>query len=134
MDENLLALILFVFFGALLIFLVKSNLRKNFLNENKGKSLFTVFCTVTNYYGIFAYGSFLSLFSKRVSFYNEYFVVAGISKKKYYYSDIKYVSFRRSFFSKSIAIGFNNRHSLVLHTKDLNKIDSILKPRIPKTQ
>jgi hypothetical protein len=83
MDNNLFILIGVIVIG--MLFLSALFLpRIKIVEENEQISLHTEYCTVTRYIGIFSFGSPFSFLSKRVSFYDNFFVIAGITGKKIY--------------------------------------------------
>ena len=131
MDNSLFILVSVIVISLLFIsaFLLP---RRNIAEEKEQKPLHTEYCTVTRYIGIFAFGSPFSFISKRVSFYDKFFVVAGMTVKKYTYSDIKSVFYKRNWLTKSVALNFVNGQSLVLSIRDIDKIQSLIEPRIRK--
>jgi len=129
MDNSLLILVATIVIG-LLFFSVLFLPRIKITEEKEQISLHTEYCTVTRYFGIFAFGSPFSFLSKRVSFYDKFFVIAGMTGKKFTYSDIKSVSFKRNWLSKSVALNFINGQSIVLNPSNIDKVQSLIEPRV----
>lgn len=129
MDNSLFILLATIVIGMLFLsalFLPRIKISE----ENEQISLHTEYCTVTRYIGIFTFGIPLSFLSKRVSFYNKFFVIAGITGKKFTYSDIISVSYKRNLLSKSVVLNFGNGRSMALNLSNIDKVQSLIEHRV----
>ena len=67
----------------------------------------------------------------RVSLYEDFFVVSLLGIKKINYSQVLSVSFKSSWFSKSMTINLGKGRSLVIRAKNMEKIQSIIMAKNP---
>jgi hypothetical protein len=99
------------------------------LNEEKDKvKLHSEHCTANYSYGALTGGGGIP---KRITFYDNFFVVAGSTIAKFDYKDILSVTYERKWYSKSVTIKFSGR-TLTISSSHIDKIESILKTRVFK--
>lgn len=128
MDTNLIALLCI---GLLLVAAIFILPQRKLPDEKGAKLLHSERCFA--YWK--AFGGLLvsgANFPARVSFYEKFFVVSRITLAKFYYSDIKSASFRRNWFSRSAILNFSDGRSLILSPRNIDKVRSLIEPRIHK--
>lgn len=71
---------------------------------------------------------FISMSSSpsRLSLYNDFFIVALINPTKIHYSQIKSHSYKAGLLGNSLKLNLTNGKSLVIHSKNAKKIQSII--------
>jgi len=125
MDDNILSLVGLTAIGVFFFFLIfVLPLRK--LPEEKGlKLLYQERCSVTWKYlgGWMATGSIVY---SRISFYEDFFVVSVIGNTKIDYSEISALSCKGYWFLKSMTISLGHGRSLIISTKNIEKIRSLI--------
>ena len=67
-----------------------------------------------------------SIFPSRISFYEDFVVVSLLTHTKINYSEISSLSCKSDWFSKSMTISLGSGRSLVISTKNIEKIQSII--------
>jgi hypothetical protein len=68
----------------------------------------------------------------RISFYDDFFVVALVKLTKVLYSEILSTNSKSGWLSNSITIRFGNGRSLVLHPKNFERVRSLIEGNRPK--
>lgn len=70
----------------------------------------------------------------RISFYNDFFVVALGTVTKVFYTEVLSTSFKNSWLSSSITIHLAKGRSLLIHSKNPEKIQFLLETHINATR
>lgn len=125
MDSSILTLLGVLGIGSFLLMTIFFlPLRK--LPEEKGKKpLHTEKCSTywQSLGGVFVAGGNLPA---RISFYDDFFVVARITFVKIHYSEIKSSSFKRGWLSNSVKLDFGKGRTLFFRPKNLEKVRSLI--------
>ena len=72
--------------------------------------------------------------SARITFYDDFFVVARVTIAKFYYKDIKSAKFRPNFILNKITLNFGEGRSLIFYTWHISKIQKLIESRISKSK
>ncbi len=127
LPNGLLSLIGLAVLGASLLWLISFLLSQRKLPEEKGKdSLHTERCAT--YWR--ALGGMLGIggnLPARISFYDDYFVVARLTLNKVPYSEIRSISFKRGWILNSVTVHFDKGRSLFFHPRNIEKVQSLIK-------
>lgn len=126
MDPTLLSLFVVAGVGALLL-VTMFVLPQRRLPEEKGrKPLYEERCSAN---WRFARGAIVAggnIPIARISFYDDFFVVALGTLTKVPYSEVLSTEFQKGWLSKSITIHFTKGRSLVIHPKNFDKVRSVI--------
>lgn len=125
MDDNIFSVVVPIAGGIILLFIFfVLPLRK--LPEEKGmKLLYQERCSVTwKYLGGWMAGG--GMVSSRISFYEDFFVVSVTGNTKINYSEISALSCKGSWLLKSMTISLGNGRSLIISSRNIEKMQSII--------
>lgn len=62
----------------------------------------------------------------RISFYDDFFVIARMTLVKFRYDEIRSISFKRGWIFNSVTIHFEDGRSLLFHPKNIEKVRSLI--------
>jgi hypothetical protein len=131
-DTGLLTLIGMAGVGVALLGAMFVLPRRKLAEEKEKKPLYEERCSA---YWRFARGAVVAggnIPIARISFYDDFFVVALVKLTKAFYSEVLSTDFKAGWLSNSITIHFATGRSLVLHPKNFEKVRSLVETSAPR--
>lgn len=130
MDSNILALIGVAGIGAFLLLVMFVLPQRKLPEEKEKKPLYEERCSAN---WRFAKGAIIAggnIPIARISFYDDFFVVALGTLTKVLYSEVLSTSFKSGWLSSSITIHLAKGRSLLIHPKNFEKVRSLIETRV----
>lgn len=126
MDPTLLSLLVVAGVGALLLVTMYVLPQRRLPEEKQRRPLYEERCSAN---WRFARGAIIAggnIPIARISFYDDFFVVALGTLTKVPYSEVLSTDFKKSWLSKSITIHLTKGRRLVIHPRDLERVRSVI--------
>lgn len=133
MSPEVLTLIGVVGIGAFLLLAIFVLPQRRLPEEKEEKPLYEERCSAN---WRFAKGTVIAggnIPIARISFYDDFFVVALMTLTKVHYSEVLSTSFKSGWLSNSITIQLAKGRSLLIHPKNFKKVQSLIETRVKRT-
>jgi hypothetical protein len=126
MDSSLLSLFVVAGVGVILLMAMFILPQRKLPEEKEVKPLYEERCSANWRFARGAVVAGGNIPIARISFYDDFFVVALVTLTKVLYSEVLSTDFKKGWLSKSITINFAKGRSLVIHPKNFEKVRSLI--------
>lgn len=131
MDSSILALICVVVVGGFLLLAMFALPWRKLPEEKETKPLYFEKCSAKWQLAKGALIAGGNIPIARISFYEDFFVVAMLFVTKVYYSEVVSVTYKKGWFSKTITIHLAKGRSLIINPKNYDKVRALIERNYP---
>lgn len=126
MDSSILSLACIVFVGVFLLLAMFALPWRKLPEEKETKPLYWEKCSANWQLAKGALIAGGNIPFARISFYEDFFVVAMLFITKVYYSEVVSVSYKKGWFSRTITVHLAKGRSLLINPKNYDKVRALI--------